>query len=292
MKKKIRVGSRDSCLAVIQAEIVMEKIKKAHPELTLELVTMKTTGDKILDKRLDQIGGKGLFVKELDQALLEGKIDISVHSLKDLPMEIPTELPLAAFSEREDPRDVMVLKHGKETIEPCGITGTSSRRRILQLKKKYPDMKFKTIRGNLQTRLEKLERDDFDQIVLAAAGLKRMQFSSRYCLFSTEEVIPAAGQGILAVQARAGENVAFLDCVNKEDSALAARAERAFVAALDGGCSSPIAAYAQISGNELQLLGLYAMEQGEEFVTGTLTGSKEDAEKLGEKLAGMLKRQF
>ncbi len=292
MKKKIRVGSRDSCLAVIQAEIVMEKIKKAHPELTLELVTMKTTGDKILDKRLDQIGGKGLFVKELDQALLEGKIDISVHSLKDLPMEIPTELPLAAFSEREDPRDVMVLKHGKETIEPCGITGTSSRRRILQLKKKYPDMKFKTIRGNLQTRLEKLERDDFDQIVLAAAGLKRMQFSSRYCLFSTEEVIPAAGQGILAVQARAGENVAFLDCVNKEDSALAARAERVFVAALDGGCSSPIAAYAQISGNELQLLGLYAMEQGEEFVTGTLTGSKEDAEKLGEKLAGMLKRQF
>lgn len=292
MKKKIRVGSRDSCLAVIQAEIVMEKIKKAHPELTLELVTMKTTGDKILDKRLDQIGGKGLFVKELDQALLEGKIDISVHSLKDLPMEIPTELPLAAFSEREDPRDVMVLKHGRETIEPCGITGTSSRRRILQLKKKYPDMKFKTIRGNLQTRLEKLERNDFDQIVLAAAGLKRMQFSGRYCLFSTEEVIPAAGQGILAVQARAGENVAFLDCVNKEDSTLAARAERAFVAALDGGCSSPIAAYAQISGNELQLLGLYAMEQGEEFVTGTLTGSKEDAEKLGEKLAGMLKRQF
>lgn len=292
MKKNIRVGSRDSRLAVIQAELVMEKIKKAHPELTLELVTMKTTGDKILDKRLEQIGGKGLFVKELDQALLEGRIDISVHSLKDLPMEIPAELPLAAFSEREDPRDAMVLKNGRETIEPCGVTGTSSRRRILQLKNKYPEMKFENIRGNLQTRFEKLERDVFDQIVLAAAGLKRMQFSGRYCLFPAEEVIPAAGQGILAVQARAGEDVAFLDCVNNEHSAMAAKAERAFVAALDGGCSSPIAAYAQISGNELRLLGLYADEQGENFVTGTLTGVKEDAEKLGETLAEMLKHQL
>lgn len=286
VKKVIRIGSRDSRLAVVQAELVMEQIKKEYPNLTLELVTMKTTGDKILDRRLDQIGGKGLFVKELDQALLEGKIDISVHSLKDLPMEIPEELPLVAFSRREDPRDAMVVKTGHTGIKQAGITGTSSKRRMIQLRKLYPQMRFKNIRGNLQTRFRKLAEDDFDQIVLAAAGLKRMDMAEKiYYAFSPEEMIPSAGQGILAVQARAGEDISFLDCVQNRESAAAALAERSFVRTLDGGCSSPIAAYAQAEGTELKLLGLYASEDAEEFVTGSITGAVEAAEALGEKLA-------
>lgn len=291
MKRIIRVGSRDSQLAVIQAQIVMEQIKKAHPELTLELVTMKTTGDKILDRRLDQIGGKGLFVKELDQALLEGRTDISVHSLKDLPMETSKELPLAAFLVREDPRDVMLVKPGHDRIKEYGITGTSSRRRMIQLKRLYPQMRFETIRGNLKTRFRKLEEEGFDQIVLAAAGLRRMKLMDGYYAFSPEEMVPAAGQGILAVQARAGEELSFLDCVKNREANIAAMAERSFVRTLDGGCSSPMAAYAQVAGNEIKLLGLYAGEASEEYVTGSLTGNAGDAQKLGEKLAEELKRR-
>lgn len=289
MKRIIRIGSRDSQLAVIQARLVMEKIKKAYPEFILELVTMKTTGDRILDKRLEEIGGKGLFVKELDKALLERKIDISVHSLKDLPMEISEELPLVAFSKREDPRDVMVIKTGHNKIEEVGITGTSSRRRSIQLKRLYQNMQFQSIRGNLQTRFRKLEEEGFDQIILAAAGIKRMKMKEKiFYAFSTEEIIPAAGQGILAVQSRKGEDISFLDCIENQEAKTAALAERSFVKALQGGCSSPIAAYAQIVGEELKLLGLYADENGERMVTGSMIGEKKQAEKIGEMLAKKL----
>lgn len=290
MKQRIRIGSRDSRLAVIQAEFVMKEIKKAHPELTLELVTMKTTGDKILDKRLEEIGGKGLFVKELDRALLDGRIDLSVHSLKDLPMEIPKDLPLAVFSKREDPRDAIIIKGGHSRIEPAGITGTSSRRRILQLKSLYQKMQFQMIRGNLQTRLRKLEEEPFDQIVLAAAGLKRMKMDGDiFHIFSPEEMIPAAGQGILAIQARAGYDVSFLACVKNRESEIAALAERSFVSALQGGCSAPIAAYAQIAGMQLKLSGLYAEENRERFVRGDIVGDVDHAEQIGERLAEKLR---
>lgn len=286
MKSVIRVGSRDSRLAIMQAELVMAQIKKAHPRITLELVTMKTTGDKILDRRLEEIGGKGLFVKELDKALLDGRIDISVHSLKDLPMEIPKELPLVAFSKREDPRDAMIIKAGHDEIKIDGITGTSSRRRIIQLNQLYQNMKFQMLRGNLQTRLRKLEEEPFDQIILAAAGLKRMEMHEKICyIFSPEEIIPAAGQGILAVQTRAGNDISFLDCVQNKESKIAALAERSFVSALQGECSSPIAAYAQISGTELKLLGLYADNSSEEVVRESMVGTVEHAEQIGERLA-------
>lgn len=291
MKRTVRIGSRDSQLAIIQARIIMEQIKKVHSELTLELITMKTIGDKILDRRLEEIGGKGLFVKELDKALFDGRIDISIHSLKDLPMEISKELPLVAFSKREDPRDVMIIKEGHNEIKCAGITGTSSKRRIIQLKKLYQNMEFQMIRGNLQTRLRKLEEEPFDQIILASAGLKRMGMNEKiFHIFSTEEVVPAAGQGILAVQARAGEDISFLDCVQNRESEIAALAERSFVSALQGGCSSPIASYAQIAGTELKLTGLYASENAEEFRKESMIGTVENAEKIGEQLAKKVSR--
>ncbi len=294
MKKIIRIGSRDSHLAIIQAELIMAKIKKVHPELTLELVTMKTTGDKILDRRLEDIGGKGLFVKELDRALLDGRIDISVHSLKDVPMEISKELPLVAFSKREDPRDAVIIKAEHSEIRLDGIMGTSSRRRIIQLKQRYQKMKFQTIRGNLQTRLRKLEEESFDQIVLAAAGLKRLRMQKKiFHIFSPEEIIPAAGQGILAVQTRTGNKVSFfLDCIKDQKSEIAALAERSFVKTLQGGCSSPMAAYAQIAGTELKLLGLYAKEKEETYRKDSIVGSIECAEKIGEKLAEKIRKDL
>ncbi len=292
MERVIRVGSRDSALAVAQAKLVMDAVKRQHPDIALELITMKTTGDQILDRRLDEIGGKGLFVKELDRALLEGRIDISVHSLKDLPTEIPEELPIAAYSKRDDPRDALVLKPGYTEVKADGITGTSSRRRGIQLHSLYPEMKIENIRGNLQTRLKKLEEEPFDQVILAAAGLKRMGKENEiFSVFSPEVMIPAAGQGILAVQARKGEEVSFLACVNDKASETAAAAERSFVRAFGGGCSSPIAAYARVRGNELKLSGFYALDYGKS-VTGEIVGEAERAQALGEELARRLRQRL
>ena len=293
MKKVIRIGSRESQLAVIQSKLVMQAIKKAHPELELELVTMKTTGDKILDRNLDQIGGKGLFVKELDKALLNGDIDLSVHSLKDLPMEISKDIPLIGFSKREDPRDALILKEGVSLPLTGGIVGSSSRRRVIQLKNMYPNIKSKGIRGNVQTRLRKLEEEDYIATILAAAGLNRLGMGHVISkVFSTEEMIPAAGQGILALQGRSGENYDFINCFLDKNGEVAAKAERSFVKTLDGGCSSPIAAYAEISGNEIKLRGLYYHEPAEDFSIGTIIGEIGEAEKLGETLALRLKKQW
>ena len=178
-KRKVVIGSRESLLAVVQSKMVIAYLKQEHPELDVELLTMKTTGDKILDRRLDQIGGKGLFVKELDLALLDKRSDYSVHSLKDLPMEVPEELPVVCYSKREDPRDVLVLPKGAEELDPGKPIGTSSLRRILQLRKIYPDAEFKSVRGNLQTRIRKLDEGQFGAIILAAAGMKRMGYEDR-----------------------------------------------------------------------------------------------------------------
>ncbi|RGX55974.1 MULTISPECIES: hydroxymethylbilane synthase [Anaerotruncus] len=286
MKRKIRVGSRESRLAVIQSQLVIQAIEENYPEITCELITMKTTGDKILDRTLDKIGGKGLFVKELERALRGGVIDLSVHSLKDMPMQIPEDLPLAAFSRRADPRDVLVLPHGGENAGPIGC---SSPRRQLQLARLFPGSPVKSVRGNVLTRLAKLDGGEYGALVLAAAGLDRLGLGKRISrCFSTDEMIPAAGQGILAVQCRAGEDVGFLDAVGDAASRYAALAERAFVRALDGGCSSPVAAYAEISGRELRLTGLYCEADGENYRTGKLSGAVEQAEHLGETLARTL----
>ena len=288
---KIRVGSRESALAVIQSQMVMEAIRQAVPDATLELVTMKTTGDRILDKTLDQIGGKGLFIKELDQALRDGRVDFTVHSLKDMPMDVPEDLPLAAFSRREDPRDVLVLPEGVSRMDPSGPIGCSSRRRQLQLKALYPEMEIKPVRGNVQTRLRKLQEGEYSALVLAAAGLKRLGLEhriSRY--FTPEEILPAAGQGILAVQTRKGMDTGCLAKVHDQDAACCALAERAFVRVLDGGCSSPVAAYAVVEGQQLTLTGLYVSADGTVVRRGTITGEKSQAQALGIALAETLKK--
>ncbi|GAA0798782.1 hydroxymethylbilane synthase [Faecalicatena orotica] len=282
----IRIGSRESRLAVIQAELVKNAIEKYNPGIKVELVTMKTTGDKILDKSLELIGGKGLFVKELDRALMEGRIDISVHSLKDMPMEVPKELPLIGYSKREDPRDVLIYKPGRTEIPEGGIIGTSSRRRSLQLKKLFPSCSFQGIRGNVQTRLRKLEQENFDGTVLAAAGLRRLQMESVMGrIFETDEVIPAAGQGILAVQGRRGEDHSYLEPFFSSKSEAEALAEREFVSALDGGCTSPVAAHASAVGTEIRLTGLYYQEEDDTYWVETRTGETARARQLGAGLA-------
>ena len=288
---KIRIGSRESALAVIQSQMVMDAIARTVPDAELELVTMKTTGDRILDKTLDQIGGKGLFVKELDQALRDGRADFTVHSLKDMPMEVPEDLPLAAFSKREDPRDVLVLPEGVTELDPAKPIGCSSRRRQLQLKELFPDMDIRPVRGNVQTRLKKLRDGEFSALVLAAAGLKRLGLEDRISrYFSPEEMLPAAGQGILAVQTRQGMDTACLAGIHDPDAACCALAERAFVRALDGGCSSPVAAYAVVEGETLTLTGLYVSPDETVVRKGSLSGPKAEAETLGETLAAMLKK--
>ncbi len=290
MKQKIVVGSRESRLAVIQSEMVLEYLKKEYPRTEAELVTMKTTGDRILDRTLDQVGGKGLFVKELDLALRDKRTDVSVHSLKDVPMDLPDDLPLVAFSAREDPRDVLVLPEGETELNRDLPIGSASLRRSIQLKKLYPDMEIAPVRGNVQTRLRKLEEGQYSALVLAAAGLKRLGLEhriSRY--FTVEEMIPAAGQGILALQGRAGEDYSYLDAFHDKEAQAAAVCERAFVRELDGGCTSPVCAHAVVTKEKITLRGLYYRESDGFFVTDSRTGDVKEAAVIGRNLARALR---
>ncbi|MCD8125451.1 MAG: hydroxymethylbilane synthase [Lachnospiraceae bacterium] len=291
--RTIRIGSRESRLAVIQSETVLDYLRDRAPEVSPELVTMKTTGDKILDRSLEAIGGKDLFVRELDRALREGRSDLSVHSLKDVPMEVPEDLPLLGFSRREDPRDALVLPAGATVWDRSLPVGCSSRRRMVQLQRLVPDVTFAPVRGNVQTRLKKLDAGEYGALILAAAGLRRLGLAGRIShLFSADRMIPAAGQGILAVQGRAGEDYSFLKGYFCEEARVCALAERAFVRRLDGGCSSPIAAHAWVQGDALTLRGLYYSEEKQDFVTGILTGRCCEGEYLGAELAERLRRQL
>ncbi len=283
---KIRVGTRDSKLAMIQTNMVVDYIKNNHKEMEVEIVPMKTTGDKILNVTLDKIGGKGLFVKELDEALLQGHVDITVHSFKDMPMEENKNLPIVAVSEREDPRDVLIMRKDlvfDENVKDM-VIGTSSKRRSMQLQKLgYTTMK--SIRGNLVTRLAKLDSGEFDAIVLAAAGVKRSGMEDRISkYFSTEEILPSACQGNLAVQGRAGEDFSFLAGFHHKDAYTITQAERAFVRKLDGGCSAPTAAYGIIEADQIKLKGFYVNENEQVFME-EIVGKYEDAASLGIQLA-------
>lgn len=286
MKDKIIIGSRESRLAVIQAEMVQDYLQKTLPQKTIEILTMKTTGDKILNQALERAGGKGLFVKELDHALLEKRSDLSVHSLKDVPTELQKELPLLAFSRREDPRDALILPEGATEIDFSRPVGCSSKRRMVQFQKLYPQAKFETIRGNVQTRLKRLDSGEFSATILAAAGLKRLGLEyriSRY--FEPDEMIPAAGQGILAVQGRAGEDYSWLKGYNDRGGEACAKAERAFVCGLGGNCSDPIAAHATVEGETLHLRAFYQNEATGAVYTGSRSGSVRDPEHVGHALA-------
>lgn len=284
--REIVIGSRESRLAVIQTQEVYEYIRENCPGISPRILTMKTTGDRILDKKLSDVGGKGLFVKELDKALLKGISQLSVHSAKDLPIEIPKELPILGFSKREDPRDVLVLPMGREDMDKTKPVGSSSQRRRLQIKHIFPHMEVKSIRGSVETRLKKLDAGEYSALVLAAAGLKRLGLEhriSRY--FSPEEMLPSPGQGALALQGLAGEDYGFLQGYFHGDTAWAVTAERAFVTALGGGCSSPVAAYATVRGDVLTLRGFYYRDDTKEQFFLEKKGKLCEAEKIGKALA-------
>lgn len=250
---------------------------------------MKTTGDIILDRTLDKVGGKGLFVKELDRALLDGKSNLSVHSLKDMPMEVPKSFRFWPFQSVriQEMYWCFLRSGGAGSDKPLGC---SSLRRTLQLEKLYPEMEVKSIRGNLQTRLRKLDEGEYSGLILAAAGLKRLGLESRISrYFTPDEMIPSAGQGILAVQGRKGEDYGYLDGYCDRDAWIAGTAERAYVKYLDGGCSSPVAAFAEVDGDEIFIRGLYYSEATGKWLTGQIRGAAEDGEKLGIALAKQLK---
>ena len=292
MHSVIRIGSRESALAVRQAEIIRDLILEHEPETEIEIITMKTTGDKILDKSLEKIGGKGLFVKELDRALMEGRIDLAVHSLKDMPIEENEELPILAYGKREDPRDVLIYRKGLTKLPERAVIGTSSRRRALQMERLFPGCTFRGIRGNVQTRMRKLEEEGYDATLLAAAGLKRLGMehaAGRY--LSVDEMIPAAGQGILAVQGRRDMDWGWVHEVDDPASRAAALAERQFIRVLGGGCTSPSAAHAAVSGNELKIIGLCWSEESGQYSRGVLCGDVSRAEQAGEELAKRLRRE-
>ena len=293
MKRVIRFGSRKSALAVAQTRILMDAVAAAHPELEVELVPMTTTGDvnmKPFSEASDKFGIKGLFTQELEEALKSGEIDIAVHSLKDVPMYANEELPIVAYSARGDARDAIVLPEGAGEIDETLPLGCSSARRRIQLAKLFPQLRVEPVRGNVNTRLRKLDEGQFSALVLAAAGLQRVGLGERISrYFTTDEMIPAPGQGILACQGRAGESYDYLDAVRCADAALCALAERSFSAELGGGCTSPVGAYAEIIDGELTLHGFYADEAEGIYREGRACGRPEDAEELARGLARRLR---
>lgn len=296
MKKKIRVGSRESTLAMTQTTWVINEIKKKYQNLEFEIVGIKTKGDMVLDTRLDKIGGKGLFIKELENALINKTIDFAVHSLKDIPVCLPDELAITAVSKREDPRDALVTLSGAciSELGKGAVIGTSSVRREVQIHLIRPDLEFKTLRGNVNTRLDKLLKNEYDAVVLAAAGLNRLGLGDKIVqYFDMGMMIPAVCQGILAIETRRGEDIDFLlESVHCEEAALQARAERAFMIRLNGGCTTPMAAHAIIEGQMMKIYGMLASEDKSKVCKASLEGSKSDAESLGIKLADTLYEQI
>lgn len=282
---------------MIQTEIVAELLRRGHPELEIEIATMDTTGDIILDQPLDSVGGKGLFTLELEQALRRGEIDLSVHSLKDMPEAIPEDLPILAYSKREDPRDALILPagivyEGLNRLPTSKPVGCSSARRTLQLLALCPGLSVAPIRGNVPTRLKKLDDGGFSALILAAAGLRRLGLTNRITrLFSQEEMLPAAGQGILAVQGRKDFDANLLACVDDPNGRTAALAERAVIAGLGCGCSSPAAAFCRVSGNEVQIRAFYVNPDTGKRASGSVSGSREDALRLSGKLSARLLKE-
>ena len=293
MSCELRIGTRGSQLALYQANWVKEKVMEAHPHLHVTLIKIKTTGDKIQDAPLAQIGGKGLFVKEIEEALIQKKIDLAVHSMKDVPTELPQGLHLFAMTKREDPRDVFISKDGKrlKALSPKAKIGTSSLRRQSQLLHFRMDLECIPLRGNLETRLKKLKTMDLDGIVLAMAGVKRLGFEERITEILPPEIsLPAIGQGALGIETRLDdkeveEQIQFL---NDDETWMAVSAERVFLKKLEGGCQVPIAAFAKITGRSLRIDGLVGTVDGKKLVRDQREGPIEEAESLGIRLAEVL----
>ena len=282
----LRIATRKSPLALWQAEHIKARLESLHPGLNIELVTFSTQGDKILDAPLAKIGGKGLFVKELEVAMLEGRADIAVHSMKDVPMDFPEGLELGVICARENPLDAFV-SNSYETIEdlPQGATvGTSSLRRQCQLQQQRPDLKIKSLRGNVQTRLSKLDAGEYDAIILAAAGLLRMDMNTRIASFiSADQSLPAGGQGALGIEWRTDDQAVhqLIKPLHHRITAQCVLAERAMNKRLQGGCQVPIACFAEQEGDQLWLRGLVGSVDGTRILRSENRGSADAPEKLG-----------
>ena len=297
--RTIRIGSRKSQLALVQTYWVQEQLQKHFPERQFEVETMSTQGDKILDVALAKIGDKGLFTKELEVGMLEGSIDLAVHSLKDLPTKLPDGLVLGCVTERVNPADALVVneKHKDkqlETLPPGAVIGTSSLRRLAQLRHYYPHLSFKDVRGNVNTRLAKLDAGEYDAIILAVAGLQRLGFGDRiHQIIPAEISLHAVGQGALGIECRGDDTevlelLKVLEDVSSRDRALA---ERAFLRQLEGGCQVPIGVNTSIEGDTLTLTGLVASLDGQRLVKDTIQGTPDQAEHLGQTLAQQLHRE-
>jgi hydroxymethylbilane synthase len=292
MKRSLVIGSRGSKLALWQAEHTKAQLLLSDPELSVHIEIIKTTGD--VDRNpLTVIGGKGVFTKELEEALIDGRIDLAVHSLKDLPTILPDKLIIAAVCEREDVRDALVLRDSSPInslgdLESGAVVGTSSQRRMAQLKYKRPDIVTKDIRGNVDTRIRRLDAGDYDALVLASAGLRRLGLEGRINLaISTEEMLPAVGQGAIAIETHLENNSATQAARKLADdrTSAACLAERAFLRSLGGGCQLPIAAYAVVREQQMRIDGLVASPDGSKVIRKNISGSVEAPEQLGEKLA-------
>ena len=293
MKKTIKIGTRGSQLALWQANWVKSELENKNPGLAVEIIKIKTTGDKILDVPLAKVGGKGLFVKEIEEALLRGDIDLAVHSMKDVPTDLPKELHLSAITEREDPRDALISKDKRlfnELPERAKI-GTSSLRRQAQLLHIRPDFRIQQLRGNLDTRIRKLTTEDLDAIIVAAAGVRRMGWQDKITEYlSIDDSLPAIGQGALGIECRIDDKETnnLLEPFNHLETSVCVKAERALLKKLEGGCQVPIAAYGIIKDKKINLIGLVASVDGTEMHKEKIEGKVEDAEKIGIELAEKL----
>jgi len=286
----LRIATRKSALALWQAEHVRQGLQLHNPGLQVELVSMTTRGDQILDSPLAKVGGKGLFVKELEQAMLEDRADIAVHSMKDVPVELPDGLELAVILEREDPRDAFVANNFATLDDlPQGArVGTSSLRRQCQLRARRPDLVMSDLRGNVNTRLAKLDQGEYDAIILACAGLKRLGFAARIREeLGAEIILPAIGQGAIGIECRHGDAAiqALIAPLAHATTTSRLRAERAFNHRLNGGCQVPIAGYAELEHGVIVLRGLVGSPDGSQLIHGVISGRPEDAEELGQVLA-------
>lgn len=289
----IKIGTRGSKLALWQANWVKSALGEKYPSFSFEIVIIKTKGDKILDVPLAKIGGKGLFVKEIEDSLLDGRIDIAVHSMKDMPAEIPDGLCIGAIPLRETPNDVMISGKGLLLSElgPGARIGTSSLRRSSQLRHSRPDIVILPLRGNLDTRIKKLETENMDAIILAAAGVKRLGFESRITEYLDENVmLPAVGQGALCLETRENDSEIgpMVSCLDHRESRLVVMGERAFLNRLEGGCQVPIAAHGKIVDNTFTLCGLVAGIDGKIMIRETLSGPETASERIGIELADRL----
>ena len=288
-----KIGTRGSKLALAQSQWIKKRIETKYPHIQVELVKIKTTGDKILDSPLSKIGGKGLFVKEIEEALIREEIDVAVHSMKDVPARLPVALTLSTFPEREDPRDALI-SIGDRTLEelPQGSgVGTCSLRRAAQLLHLRPDLNMVPLRGNIETRLRKLRSGDLQAIILATAGIKRLGLATNITqIISPEQILPAIGQGALGLEVRRDDEntINLLDFLNHKKTEVTIRAERAFLNELEGGCQVPIAAFARLNGKNLRLEGMVAELDGSKIIRDELSGEKDRAEEIGIELARRL----